>query len=175
MSGIVYFLSPQEADWASASHDFVMDDDFVMSSRPSDLSYGHMLKSISGEEFNPYCQIGQTPSGAPELQGRSHGGHCMPAYPFKALDRGVAWVFGRFLEKYPAGSRASRKRSSRSGNDGEHLELSSPRQAYSLYPREVEPARCVLHEGQGPPKGDETYRGSTKATARNTRKPVSSS
>ena len=89
--GWFHFLSPQEADWSISIHDFVMDDDFVMSSETSDYLTVTYFKSISGGGVQPLPQAQAEQPLGPELQGRAMEGHCACRHTrSKHLDRGVA-------------------------------------------------------------------------------------
>ena len=123
--GWFHFLSPQEADWSISIHDFVMDDDFVMSSETSDYLTVTCFKSISGEEFNPYRKLRPNTLWGQSFRGEPWKGIAHAGIPVQSISIEVSHEFSRrFLEKeYPGGFASVEEAFVSLGNDGEHLEL----------------------------------------------------
>ncbi len=123
--GWFHFLSPREADWSISIHDFVMDDDFVMSSETSDYLTVTYFKSISGEEFNPYRKLRPNSLWGQSFKGEPWKGIAHAGIPVQSISIEVSHEFSRrFLEKeYPDGFASVEEAFVSLGNDGEHLEL----------------------------------------------------
>ena len=123
--GWFHFLSPQEADWSISIHDFVMDDDFVMSSETSDYLTVTCFKSISGEEFNPYRKLRPNSLWGQSFKGEPWKGIAHAGIPVQSISIEGSHEFSRrFLEKeYPGGFASVEEAFVSLGNDGEHLEL----------------------------------------------------
>ena len=93
--GWFHFLSPQEADWSISIHDFVMDDDFVMSSETSDYLTVTYFKSISGEEFNPYRKLRPNSLWGQSFKGEPWKGIAHAGIPVQSISIEVSHEFSR--------------------------------------------------------------------------------